>query len=270
MHPYAPKITYGIILLLAFSVYSGASFFELSQQKNRSTLSATSTAVTPAPSIALKPVTLPAGYFRVTKVVDGDTIAIDMNGRTETLRLIGINTPETVDPRRPVECFGKEASAKAKAVLTGVRVRVEGDSSQDARDKYGRMLAYVFLDDGTNFNELMIREGYAYEYTYHFPYKYQREFKEAQRMAKEGGMGLWADGACGERNISIQKLPPSTTPALPTIGTSTYVCDKNTYNCSSFSTQSEAQAAFDGCGGGANDIHKLDSDKDGVVCEGLP
>ncbi len=268
MHPYAPKITYGIILLLAFSVYSGASFFALSQQKNRSTLSATSTAVTPAPSIALKPVSSTVGYFRVTKVVDGDTIAIDMNGRTETLRLIGINTPETVDPRRPVECFGKEASANAKSLLTGVRVRLEGDSSQDARDKYGRMLAYVFLDDGTNFNELMIREGYAYEYTYHFPYKYQREFKEAQRMAKEGGMGLWADGACGQRNISAISTPPPVSVTTSTSGDN--VCDKNTYNCSSFTTQKEAQTTFDACGGSANDIHKLDSDKDGVVCEGLP
>ncbi len=271
MHPYAPKIIFGIILFLAFSVYGGASFSELSQHESRSAVGATSTTVPVALAPPSKLVSTEADYFRVTKVIDGDTLAVEINGRTETLRLIGINTPETVDPRRPVECFGKEASAKAKSVLAGAHVRVEGDSSQDARDKYGRMLAYVILSDGTNFNKLMIADGYAYEYTYRTPYTYQAEFKEAERTARAEGRGLWADGACGEKNVSQSVA----TPQGPALASSTsaiggYVCDKNTYNCSSFTTQKEAQAAFDACGSGANDIHKLDSDKDGVVCEGLP
>jgi micrococcal nuclease len=207
-------------------------------------------------------------YYSVVKVIDGDTLTIDMHGSLETLRLIGINTPETVDPRRPVECFGKEASAKAKATLLSARVHVEADASQDVRDKYGRMLVYVFLPDGTNFNKLMIADGYAYEYTYRLPYKYQAEFKEAERTARESSKGLWADGACGEKNISATPTPSSVIVATSTSGG--YVCGKNTYNCSSFITQKEAQSAFDACGGSARDVHKLDSDKDGIVCEGLP
>lgn len=153
--------------------------------------------------------------FPVTKVIDGDTVAIDMDGISETLRLIGINTPETVDPRKPVECFGVEASNKAKAVLTGQEVSIETDTSQGERDKYGRLLAYVFLKDGTNFNRLMIEEGYAYEYTYNLPYKYQSEFKEAQREAQTNNIGLWAQDACGGDGSQAQT--PVTVPSSVSI-----------------------------------------------------
>lgn len=132
----------------------------------------------------------------IIHVVDGDTVDVDINGETERIRLIGLNTPETVDPRRPVECFGKEASEKAKDILTGQKVKIETDPSQDLRDKYGRLLAYVFLPDGTLFNKMIIQEGYGHEYTYHLPYKYQAEFKAAERTARETKQGLWADGIC--------------------------------------------------------------------------
>jgi len=103
--------------------------------------------------------------YDVVKVVDGDTIDVSINGKTERIRLIGINTPETVDPRKPVECFGKEASDKAKTLLGGMKVYLESDITQGELDKYSRLLRYVFLENGTNFNLLMIKEGYAYEYT---------------------------------------------------------------------------------------------------------
>lgn len=131
--------------------------------------------------------------YDVVKVVDGDTIDVLIDGKTERIRLIGINTPETVDPRKPVECFGVEASNKAKELLTGKRVMLESDASQDERDKYGRLLRYVFLEDRTNFNLLMIKGGYAYEYTYNIPYKYQTEFKESQRQAEINKSGLWGE-----------------------------------------------------------------------------
>lgn len=137
-----------------------------------------------------------SAIYPVTKVVDGDTIDVDINGEIVRLRLIGINTPETVDPRKPVECFGKEASAAAKEILTGKKVRLEADPSQTDRDKYDRLLRYVFLEDGTNFNELMVVRGYAYEYTYDLPYKYQKEFKAAQKYAEANKKGMWADGVC--------------------------------------------------------------------------
>ena len=136
--------------------------------------------------------------YSVVKVVDGDTLKIDMNGKEETLRLIGINTPETVDPRKPVECFGKEASNEAKKLLTGKKVRVEKDPTQAERDKYQRLLAYVYGEDGLFFNKYTIEQGYAYEYTYDVPYKYQDEFKTAQRTAETAKRGLWAPGVCGK------------------------------------------------------------------------
>ncbi len=131
------------------------------------------------------------GFFPVVKVVDGDTIDVRIANKEERVRLIGINTPETVDPNRPVECFGIEASNKAKDLLEGKRVRLEADASQQERDKYDRLLRFVFLEDGTNVNALMIREGYAYEYTYNLPYKYQTEFKDAERDARTNSRGLW-------------------------------------------------------------------------------
>ena len=136
------------------------------------------------------------GNYPVIRVVDGDTIIVRINNKEERIRLIGLDTPETVDPRKPVECFGKEASDEAKKILTGKIVHLETDSSQGSRDSYGRLLAYVILPDGTNFNEFMIAEGYGYEYTYKIPYKYQTEFKKAEKIAHENKKGLWADGVC--------------------------------------------------------------------------
>ncbi len=145
-----------------------------------------------APKEAPKP-----GFNWVTHVVDGDTIDVDMNGKTERIRLIGIDTPETVDPRKPVQCFGKEASDETKKMLSGKQIRLESDPTQDDRDKYGRLLRYVFLQDGTNYNQWLIDQGYAHEYTYHIPYKYQAEFKAAERAARDSNLGLWSPKTCG-------------------------------------------------------------------------
>jgi len=146
--------------------------------------------------------------YNVVKVVDGDTIDVSMDDKVERLRLIGINTPETVDPRKPVECFGKEASNKAKDILFGKKVFLENDGSQGERDKYGRLLRYVFLEDGTSFNLLMIKEGYAYEYTYSLPYKYQTEFKQAQKEAETNKAGLWGN-TCNGKNAPVITSPSS-------------------------------------------------------------
>jgi len=135
-------------------------------------------------------------YYNVVKVVDGDTIKVEINGTTETLRLIGIDTPETVHPTKPVECFGIEASNKAKELLSNQQVSLEYDSSQSTRDKYGRLLAYVHRADGLFYNKWIIENGYAYEYTYNTPYKYQGEFKSAQKYAQDNEIGLWSPDAC--------------------------------------------------------------------------
>lgn len=134
--------------------------------------------------------------YPVIRVVDGDTADISINGQDERIRLVGLNTPETVDPRRPVECFGLEASNKARDILTGQKVRIETDPTQGMRDKYQRLLAYAFLPDGTLFNKTMIEEGYGHEYTHRLPYIYQAEFKSAEIKARKLKKGLWADGVC--------------------------------------------------------------------------
>jgi len=135
-------------------------------------------------------------FYPVVKVIDGDTIDININNQTKRVRIIGINTPEVVDPRKEVECFGKEASEKAKSILIGKKVRLEEDPTQGNTDKYGRLLRYIFLEDGTDFGLLMIKEGYAYEYTYRIPYKYQEQYKQAQKEAAESKRGLWQDNVC--------------------------------------------------------------------------
>ena len=138
-----------------------------------------------------------ATLYPVTQVVDGDTIKVLMNNQTETIRLIGLDTPETVDPRKAVQCFGQEASNKAKELLTGKMVTLEADSTQGERDKYDRLLRYAFLEDGTLFNKLMISEGYAHEYTYGSnPYKYQADFQAAEVEARENNRGLWSAETC--------------------------------------------------------------------------
>jgi len=133
------------------------------------------------------------GPFVVTRVVDGDTIKL-ANG--DTVRLIGIDTPETVDPRKPVQCFGEEASARTRELLDGEHVYLEYDPTQGRVDRYGRTLAYVWTTDGSLVNEQLVAEGYAHEYTYEIPYKYRDEFNAAEASARDNERGLWAAGAC--------------------------------------------------------------------------
>lgn len=146
-------------------------------------------------------------FATIQRVVDGDTVIVlpENSSTTVTLRLIGINTPETVDPRKKVECFGKEASLKAKEMLAPeTKIRIEFDPTQSSKDKYGRLLGYVFIlsREGSElfFNKYMIEQGYGYEYTYDKPFTYQEEFKKAQRTAEAEKRGLWSKSACnGEK-----------------------------------------------------------------------
>lgn len=136
----------------------------------------------------------------VTRIIDGDTIVVLVDGVSEKVRLIGVDTPEAVDPRRTVECFGKEASMFTKTLLDGKVVTLEADPSQSDRDHYRRLLRYVFLEDGTLVNEEIIARGYGHEYTYRIPYKYQSQFKNAERLARDSQKGLWAEGVCDDKN----------------------------------------------------------------------
>lgn len=128
---------------------------------------------------------------KVIRVVDGDTIKVLINNKEDTVRLIGIDSPEVVDERKPVQCFGKEASSKAKEILNRKIVVLESDSTQGDRDEYGRLLRYVFLES-INFNKFMISEGFAREYTFKGRvYRYQPELINAEKEAKRKNKGLW-------------------------------------------------------------------------------
>jgi micrococcal nuclease len=124
-------------------------------------------------------------WVKVKRAIDGDTLLL-ING--EKVRLIGVDTPETKHPQKPVERFGKEAYLFARKMVEGKEVRLEFDWQK--RDKYGRLLAYVYLLDGTFLNAEIIKQGYGFAYT-RFPFKYLEEFRRYEREAREGRRGLW-------------------------------------------------------------------------------
>ena len=139
------------------------------------------------------------GDVPVERVVDGDTIKVLLAGRSVTVRMIGIDTPETVKEGTPVQCFGPEASDLARTALEGTRVTLEADPAQGPTDRYGRTLAYVWrqLPDGTlsQFNLESVANGFARERQYGpSPNAWRTELRAAQRQAQSQGLGLW--GAC--------------------------------------------------------------------------
>lgn len=127
----------------------------------------------------------------VTRVIDGDTAEMLLDGREVDVRFIGIDTPESVTPDQPVECFGRRASAYTESRLGSRIVRLEFDVER--RDRFGRTLAYVWVGDEL-FNETLVAEGYAVVTTFPPNVRYVDRFVEAQRSARDAGSGLW--GAC--------------------------------------------------------------------------
>lgn len=158
----------------------------------------------------------------VTRIVDGDTIEINYNGKTESVRLLLVDTPETKHPNLPVQPFGPEATAFAEKHLAGKTVQVEFDGPK--RDKYDRLLAYLWIG-GKNFNQMLLENGLArYAYVYDPPYKHQDEMKAAESRAKEKRIGIWsidnyvsADGFNASKPESKPKAEskPKTTASKP-------------------------------------------------------
>jgi len=148
-------------------------------------------------SFTLSPTTAPSGMreideeikdtYLVTRVIDGDTIEIQGG---EKVRYIGVDTPETKHPRKPVQCFGRQAAEKNKQLVEGKMVRLEKDVSE--ADRYGRLLRYVYAGD-VFVNLAMVKQGYAYAATFPPDVKYQELFSQAQREAREGRRGLWGE-----------------------------------------------------------------------------
>lgn len=150
--------------------------------------------------------TEPAGAAVVVRVVDGDTLVVDVGGHEEDVRLIGIDTPETVAPERPVECFGAEASERLAELLpAGTAIRLERDV--EPRDRYDRLLAYVFRsDDGLFVNLAQVEGGFAEAMEYPPNTARRPEFDAAERSARAAGAGLWS--TCGDADTPVVSAPP--------------------------------------------------------------
>jgi micrococcal nuclease len=133
------------------------------------------------------------GLYTVDKFEDGDTIRVNMEGKTETIRFIGVDTPETQDPRKPVQCFGKAAAAHTKEIIGQSRVRLEADPTNSNRDRYDRLLRYIYLPDGTLVNKKIVADGFGFVTT-GFPFIKMEEFKAAESAARSANLGLW--GSC--------------------------------------------------------------------------
>jgi micrococcal nuclease len=130
-------------------------------------------------------------FYLVNEVTDGDTIKIyDGSGNILTVRLLGIDTPETKDPREDVKCFGVEAYEKTRELVEGKFVRLESDPTQQDKDAYGRLLRYVYFEDGSFVNEILVQEGYAFSYK-EYPTQNLERFNELERLAREQNKGLW-------------------------------------------------------------------------------
>ncbi len=146
-----------------------------------------------------------AGIATVTHPVDGDTIEVRIGGAIERVRLIGIDTPESVARDRPVECYGVEAKERTAALLPpGTRVRLERDV--EARDRYGRLLAYVTrVEDGLDVNLLLVEEGFAESRRFEPNVAHQAELDRAEDGARAARRGLWP--ACGSTDVPVGPPP---------------------------------------------------------------
>jgi len=255
------------------------------------TATATSTPA-PAPTSTPKPTATPtltptpAGEAaQVLEIVDGDTIKVQIEGEIFTVRYIGIDTPETKHPSKPVEWMGAEATEANRALVEEQLVYLVKDVSET--DRYGRLLRYVYLADGTFINAELVRQGYAQVSTYPPDVALEEVFIAAQTEARTVQRGLWQPtptatatlrptATATRRPATATPRPAATPKPLPTASPAPPPsqgcdCSSNRYNCGDFRTHAAAQACFQFCiDQGRGDIHRLDADNDGIACESLP
>ncbi|MFZ0322581.1 MAG: thermonuclease family protein [Actinomycetes bacterium] len=204
----------------------------------------------------------------MSRVVDGDTVVVDKGRRSLTLRLIGIDTPETVAPATPVMCFGPQASQFAERTLAGEPVLLEFDRSQGRLDRYGRTLAYVWtrgVGGSSMFNERAVRAGYAVEYTYDAAYAWQQELQRAERAARASGRGLWAQDTCNG-NIERPAHVSGHSVTSGTSGTSVRTCAKGYRPCLPVRVDLDCADVTGPVRVTGRDQYHLDANGDGVAC----
>ncbi|MFN2488788.1 MAG: thermonuclease family protein [Actinomycetota bacterium] len=205
--------------------------------------------------------TRPGDVALVLRAVDGDTIEVSIRGRSIDVRLIGIDTPESVHPLQPVECFGKAASAFTAARLEGERVRLTYDVER--RDRYERTLGYVFLN-GKLFNETLVAQGHAQVYTYPPNVRYADRFVAAQRAARRHDRGLW--GGCRRTQGGAKARPGSGAPGR----SGAKGCDPGYEGACIPTAPPDLDCGDVGARNFASvgaDPHSFDGDGDGVACE---
>lgn len=130
------------------------------------------------------------GFYRVTHVYDGDTILVDMDSVLEKVRFIGVDTPETHDPDVAEQCYGAEATKFTTDQLLNKSVRLESDLTNSNRDRYERLLRYVYAENGELMNKALIKQGFGFAYT-RFPFLKKGEFLNAETEARDQNQGLW-------------------------------------------------------------------------------
>ena len=165
-------------------------------------------AITHIPSLKKKAEVSQPGLYSINHFIDGDTIAVDMNGDVETIRMIGIDTPETHKPDTPVQCYGEEAASYTKRLIGSSKVRLQADALDTNRDRYGRLLRYVYLADGTLVEEKIITAGYGFAYT-SFPFEKADQFKKDEQEAKAGNRGLWAACEVTAQTNGVRQTNPA-------------------------------------------------------------
>ncbi len=202
----------------------------------------------------------------VTRVVDGDTLEVSMNGKTEDVRLLLIDTPETVHPSEPVQPFGPEASQFVKEKLTGETVRIE--VGKEERDHYGRLLAYVFIN-GETIQEKLLRKGLARTAYLYNDLTMLDKFHEAQKTARTAGTGVWSIPGYAHVDHNHGYHYEESTEKAESNSELNYDPNGPDRDCSDFRTQQQAQNFFEAAGGPDADSHRLDGEGDGLVCEGL-
>jgi micrococcal nuclease len=208
---------------------------------------------------------------RVLRVVDGDTVEVAYRGSAVSVRVIGIDTPETVHPSAPVECGGPQASAMATRLMSGARVRLTFDPSQGRTDAYGRTLAYLEAPGVGDFGLAMIRAGRAAEYTYDTAYARRSRYLAAQRTAQAHQRGVW--DRCGGVDTPLRSGPASAAQAQPhrprgTSGATAGACDPGYDPCvPSYPPDLDCSDVDGPVRVLGDDPHGFDADGDGTGCD---
>ncbi len=175
-------------------------------------------------------------YYTVTRVIDWDTIEISSGWKTEKIRLIWIDTPETVDTSKLIQCFWEEASKKTTQMLLNKKILIMNDETQNDKDIYDRLLRYVYTENWTFINERLIKNWYAMEYTYKTAYKYQSSFKADEQYARDNKLWLWEDNICWNWNFSSGVTNSTINSTNHIFYTSSYYTSK-LYYCDTDSTR---------------------------------